>query len=126
MPQGQIPSLGSLNRPLRWIAAGGYAFGPIGAAAGALLARFLFDSNLRPDIEGPRLGDLDVSSNSLSGVIPLGFGVRVIRTSIDEDKNQKEGGGLFGVQAQVPESLHPPVRPGADPAEPHLRCDGEA
>ena len=90
------------------IAAGGYAFGPIGAAAGALLGGFLFGSS-GPDIEGPRLGDLDVSSSTYGGVIPLGFGVQelagaMIRTTdIDEDKNtRKEDGGLFGVQGQVP------------------------
>jgi hypothetical protein len=42
------------------IAAGGYAFGPIGAAVGALLGGFLFASS-GPKIEGPRLGDLEVS-----------------------------------------------------------------
>jgi hypothetical protein len=84
------------------IAAGGYAFGPIGAAAGALLGGFLFGSS-GPDIEGPRLGDLDVSSSTYGGVIPLGFGVQKVAgamigaTDIDEDKNtRKEGGGLFG------------------------------
>ena len=37
------------------IAAGGYAFGPVGAAAGAVLGSFLFASS-GPKIEGPRLG----------------------------------------------------------------------
>ena len=84
------------------IAAGGYAFGPIGAAAGALLGGFLFGSS-GPKIEGPRLGDLDVSSSAYGGVIPLGFGVQKVAgtiiwaTDIDEDKNtRKEGGSLFG------------------------------
>jgi hypothetical protein len=84
------------------IAAGGYAFGPIGAAAGALLGGFLFGSS-GPKIEGPRLGDLEVSSSTYGGVIPLGFGVQKVAgamiwaTDIDEDKNtRKEGGGLFG------------------------------
>ena len=104
-----MPSeLGSSIGRFGLIAAGGYAFGPIGAAAGALLGGFLFGSS-GPDIEGPRLGDLDVSSSTYAGVIPLGFGVQelagaMIRTTdIDEDKNtRKEGGGLFGVQGQVP------------------------
>ena len=48
------------------IAAGGYAFGPIGAAAGALLGGFLFGAS-GPKIEGPRLGDLDVSSTPMAG-----------------------------------------------------------
>ena len=43
--------------------AGGYLFGPVGAAAGALLGNFLFGSG-GPDIEGPRLGDLSVSGSS--------------------------------------------------------------
>ena len=84
------------------IAAGGYAFGPIGAAAGALLGSFLFGGSA-PDIEGPRLGDLDVSSSTYGGVIPVGFGVQKVAgamiwaTDIDEDKNtRKEGGSLFG------------------------------
>jgi hypothetical protein len=84
------------------IAAGGYAFGPIGAAVGALLGGFLFGSS-GPKIEGPRLGDLDVSSSTYGGVIPLGFGVQKVAgamiwaTDIDEDKNtRKEGGSLFG------------------------------
>jgi tetratricopeptide (TPR) repeat protein len=77
-------------------------FGPIGAAAGALLGGFLFGSS-GPKIEGPRLGDLDVSSSTYGGVIPVGFGVQKVAgamiwaTNIDEDKNtRKEGGGLFG------------------------------
>jgi hypothetical protein len=57
------------------IAAGGYAFGPIGAAVGALLGGFLFASS-GPKIEGPRLGDLEVSSSAYGGVIPLGSGSR--------------------------------------------------
>jgi hypothetical protein len=74
----------------------------VGAAAGALLGGFLFGSS-GPKIEGPRLGDLDVSSSTYGGVIPLGFGVQKIAgamiwaTDIDEDKNtRKEGGSLFG------------------------------
>jgi hypothetical protein len=98
-----MPSeLGSSIGRFGLIAAGGYAFGPIGAAAGALLGGFLFGSS-GPKIEGPRLGDLDVSSSTYGGVIPLGFGVQKVAgamiwaTDIDEDKNtRKEGGSLFG------------------------------
>jgi hypothetical protein len=98
MPSEFTSSIGRLGL----IAAGGYAFGPIGAAAGALLGGFLFGSS-GPKIEGPRLGDLDVSSSAYGGVIPVGFGVQKVAgamiwaTDIDEDKNtRKEGGGLFG------------------------------
>jgi hypothetical protein len=98
MPSELTSSIGRFGL----IAAGGYAFGPIGAAAGALLGGFLFGSS-GPKIEGPRLGDLDVSSSAYGGVIPVGFGVQKVAgamiwaTDIDEDKNtRKEGGGLFG------------------------------
>jgi hypothetical protein len=84
------------------IAAGGYAFGPIGAAVGALLGGFLFGSS-GPDIEGPRLGDLDVSSSTYGGVIPVGFGVQKVAgtiiwaTDIEEEKRTRtEGEGIFG------------------------------
>ena len=60
MPSELTSSIGRFGL----IAAGGYAFGPIGAAAGALLGSFLFGSS-GPKIEGPRLGDLDVSSSVL-------------------------------------------------------------
>jgi hypothetical protein len=97
-----MPSeLGSSIGRFGLIAAGGYAFGPIGAAAGALLGGFLFGSS-GPKIEGPRLGDLEVSSSTYGGVIPVGFGVQKVAgamiwaTDIDEDKNsRKEGGSLF-------------------------------
>ncbi len=98
MPSELTSSIGRFGL----IAAGGYAFGPIGAAAGALLGGFLFGSS-GPKIEGPRLGDLEVSSSAYGGVIPVGFGVQKVAgamiwaTDIDEDKNtRKEGGGLFG------------------------------
>ena len=98
MPSELTSSIGRFGL----IAAGGYAFGPIGAAAGALLGGFLFGSS-GPKIEGPRLGDLDVSSSAYGGVIPVGFGVQKVAgamiwaTDIDEDKNtRKEGGSLFG------------------------------
>ena len=38
----------------------GYLFGPIGAAAGALIGNFLFGAGGGADVEGPRLGDLTV------------------------------------------------------------------
>jgi hypothetical protein len=71
MPSELTSSIGRFGL----IAAGGYAFGPIGAAAGALLGGFLFGSS-GPKIEGPRLGDLEVSSSAYGGVIPVGFGSR--------------------------------------------------
>ena len=99
MPSELGPSIGRFGL----IAAGGYAFGPIGAAAGALLGSFLFGSS-GPKIEGPRLGDLDVSSSTYGGVIPIGFGVQKVAgtiiwaTDIDEDKNtRKEGGSLLRI-----------------------------
>jgi hypothetical protein len=49
MPSELTSSIGRFGL----IAAGGYAFGPIGAAAGALLGGFLFGSS-GPKIEGPR------------------------------------------------------------------------
>jgi hypothetical protein len=98
MPSELTSSIGRFGL----IAAGGYAFGPIGAAAGAVLGSFLFASS-GPKIEGPRLGDLEVSSSAYGGVIPVAFGVQKVAgsmiwaTDIDEDKNtRKEGGGLFG------------------------------
>jgi hypothetical protein len=98
MPSEFTSSIGRLGL----IAAGGYAFGPLGAAAGALLGSFLFGAS-GPKIEGPRLGDLGVSSSAYGGVIPLCFGVQKVAgtiiwaTDIDEDKNtRKEGGSLFG------------------------------
>jgi len=79
-----------------------YAFGPIGAAAGALLGGFLFGSS-GPGIEGPRLGDLDISSSTYGGVIPVGFGIQKIAgtiiwaTDIEEEKRTRaEGEGIFG------------------------------
>jgi hypothetical protein len=94
--------LGSSIGRFGLIAAGGYAFGPIGAAVGALLGGFLFSSS-GPDIEGPRLGDLDVSSSTYGGVIPLGFGVQKVAgtiiwaTDIEEEKRTRtEGEGIFG------------------------------
>ena len=105
MPSELTSSIGRFGL----IAAGGYAFGPIGAAAGALLGGFLFGSS-GPKIEGPRLGDLDVSSSTYGGVIPVGFGVQKVAgamiwaTDIDEDKNtRKEGGSLFGGGQKVVE-----------------------
>jgi hypothetical protein len=98
MPSELTSSIGRFGL----IAAGGYAFGPIGAAAGALLGGFLFGSS-GPKIEGPRLGDLEVSSSAYGGVIPVGFGVQKVAgamiwaTDIDEDKSTRtEGGALFG------------------------------
>ncbi len=82
--------------------AGGWAFGPIGFAVGALAGAFLFGSS-GPKVEGPRLGDLSVSSSTYGGVIPVCFGVQKVAgtmiwaTDIDEDKHtRKVGGGLFG------------------------------
>jgi hypothetical protein len=74
MPSELTSSIGRFGL----IAAGGYAFGPIGAAAGALLGGFLFGSS-GPKIEGSRLGDLDVSSSTYGGVIPVGFSTRTTR-----------------------------------------------
>ena len=91
MPSELTSSIGRFGL----IAAGGYAFGPIGAAAGALLGGFLFGSS-GPKIEGPRLGELDVSSSTYGGVIPIGFGVQKVAgamiwaTDIDEDKNTRK------------------------------------
>ena len=73
-----LDTLGASIGRFGLIAAGGYAFGPIGAAAGALLGGFLFGSS-GPKIEGPRLGDLDVSFSTYGGVIPVGFGVQKVR-----------------------------------------------
>jgi hypothetical protein len=57
----------------------------------------------RTEIEGPRLGDLDLSSSTYGGVIPVCFGVQKVAgtmswaTDIDEDKNtEKVGEGVFG------------------------------
>ena len=84
------------------IAAGGYALGPIGAAAGALVGSFLFGSS-GPTVEGPRLGDLSVAASTYGGVIPIGFGVQKVAgtmiwaTDIEEEKRSRTvGGGLLG------------------------------
>ncbi|MEM7025973.1 MAG: hypothetical protein AAF637_25835, partial [Pseudomonadota bacterium] len=99
MPQAFGATIGRFGL----IAAGGYAFGPVGAAAGAVLGGFLFGSSGGPDIEGPRLGDLDVSAATYGGVIPLGFGVQKVAgtliwaTDIEEEKRTRtEGEGIFG------------------------------
>src|SRR5919106_1565480 len=84
-------------------AVGGYLFGPVGFAAGALLGSFLFGQG-GADVEGPRLGDLNVSASSTyGGVIPKCYAVQKVAgqmiwaTPIDEDKHtRKVGGGLFG------------------------------
>ena len=89
--------------------AGGYLFGPVGAAAGALLGNFLFGSG-GPDIEGPRLGDLSVSVATYGQPIVLGFGVQRVAgqmiwaTDIIERRNSKKvGGSLLGGGQKVTE-----------------------
>jgi hypothetical protein len=89
--------------------AGGYLFGPVGAAAGALLGNFLFGSG-GPDIEGPRLGDLSVSGATYGQPIVLGFGVQRVAgqmiwaTDIVERKNTKKmSGSLLGGGQKVTE-----------------------
>jgi hypothetical protein len=84
------------------IAAGGYAFGPVFAAAGAVLGSFLFGAS-GPEIEGPRLGDTSVSASTYGNVIPVAFGVQKLAgsmiwaTDIIEDKNTRtEGDGSDG------------------------------
>ena len=81
--------------------AGGYFFGPAGAAAGAVLGSFLFGAS-GPDIEGPRLGDTSVAASTYGNDIPVAFGVQKLAgamiwaTDIIEDKNtRKEGDGIF-------------------------------
>jgi hypothetical protein len=88
---------------------GGYFFGPVGAAAGAVLGSFLFGSS-GPDIEGPRLGDTSVSASTYGNVIPVAFGVQKLAgamiwaTDIIEDKNtRKEGDGVFGGGQKITE-----------------------
>src|ERR687892_14224 len=91
-------------------AVGGYLFGPVGFAAGALLGSFLFGQG-GPDVEGPRLGDLNVTVSSIyGGVIPKCYAVQKVAgqiiwaTDIVEDKNTKKvGGGLFGGGQKVTE-----------------------
>jgi hypothetical protein len=59
-------------------AIGGYLFGPVGFAAGALLGSFLFGQG-GPGVEGPRLGDLNVSASSTyGGVIPKCYAVQKV------------------------------------------------
>jgi hypothetical protein len=89
--------------------AGGYFFGPVGAAAGAVLGSFLFGSS-GPDIEGPRLGDTSISASTYGNVIPVAFGVQKLAgamiwaTDIIEDKNtRKEGDGVFGGGQKITE-----------------------
>ena len=85
-------------------------FGPVGFAAGALLGSFLFGQG-GPDVEGPRLGDLNVTVSSIyGGVIPKCYAVQKVAgqiiwaTDIVEDKNTKKvGGGLFGGGQKVTE-----------------------
>jgi hypothetical protein len=105
MPSELTSSIGRFGL----IAAGGYAFGPIGAAAGGLLGSFLFGSS-GPEIEGPRLGDTSVSASTYGNVIPVGFGVQkmagsmIWTTDIEEEKNTRtEGGGVFGGGQKITE-----------------------
>jgi hypothetical protein len=91
-------------------AAGGYLFGPLGAAAGALVGSFLFGSGSSGKVEGPRLGDLSVASSTYGGVIPVGFGTQKVAgaiiwaDSIREQKSTKtEGGAIFGGGTKVVE-----------------------
>jgi hypothetical protein len=90
-------------------AAGGYLFGPLGAAAGALVGSFLFGGGSQK-VEGPRLGDLSVAASSYGGVVPVGFGTQKVAgtiiwaTDIREEKHTNtEGGGLFGGGTKVVE-----------------------
>jgi hypothetical protein len=97
-----MPSeLGSSIGRFGLIAAGGYAFGPIGAAVGALLGGFLFGGS-GPDIKGPRLGDLDVSSSTYGGVIPPGFGVEKVAGTMIWAPRGLSGLGLRGLPDQRP------------------------
>ena len=97
-----MPSeLGSSIGRFGLIAAGGYAFGPVFAAAGAVLGSFLFGAS-GPEIEGPRLGDTSVSASTYGNVIPVAFGVQKLAgsmiwaTDIIEDKNTRtEGDGTI-------------------------------
>jgi len=91
-------------------AAGGYVFGPVGAAAGALVGSFLFGSGSGQKVEGPRLGDLSVAASSYGGVIPVGFatqkvaGTIIWATDIREEKHTNtQGGALFGGGTKVVE-----------------------
>ena len=101
--------LGSSIGRFGLIAAGGYAFGPVFAAAGAVLGSFLFGSS-GPEIEGPRLGDTSVSASTYGNVIPVAFGVQKLAgsmiwaTDIIEDKNTRtEGDGIFGGGQKITE-----------------------
>ena len=91
-------------------AAGGYVFGPLGAAAGALVGSFLFGGGSGGKVEGPRLGDLSVAASTYGGVIPVGFGTQKVAgtiiwaTEIREEKHTNtQGGALFGGGTKVVE-----------------------
>jgi hypothetical protein len=90
-------------------AARGYLFGPLGAAAGALVGSFLFGGSGQK-VEGPRLGDLSVAASSYGGVIPVGFGTQKVAgsiiwaTDIRETKHtDTKGGSIFGGGTKVVE-----------------------
>jgi hypothetical protein len=88
----------------------GYLFGPIGAAAGALIGNFLFGAGGGADVEGPRLGDLTVGASTYGNVIPVAFatqrvtGTIIWAPPIEERKDSRKiGGGLFGGGQKVTE-----------------------
>jgi hypothetical protein len=89
--------------------AGGYFFGPAGAAVGAVLGGFLVGGG-GPDIEGPRLGDLSVAGATYGGVRPIGYGVHKVagtmiwaRDIIEVKSTRKEGGSLLGGGQKITE-----------------------
>jgi len=96
------PLVGSAART-GFAAAGGVIAGPLGAIAGSLIGGALFGSGGGPDVEGPRLDDLDVASSAYGRALPRGYGLAKVAgtiiwaTEIEEDKDvDKVGGGLFG------------------------------
>jgi len=83
------------------VAVGAYFGGPIGAQVGAIAGQLLFPGEL-PDIVGPRVSDLRVSSSAYGKDIREAFGTfRMIGDTIwskgiDERTNESEEGGKGG------------------------------
>ena len=82
-------------------AIGSYFGGPIGGMIGSAIGAMI-DYKPPPDVEGPRLTDLKVTSSAYGSVIPILYGTARLNgnviwsTDIIETKNEEEFGGKGG------------------------------
>lgn len=84
----------------------GLPFG-VGAAFGTLIGNFLFPQKL-PDITGPRLQDLQVTTSTYGNTIPFGFGMMLYNGNVlwspglvEHKKKTTTGGGKGGGPTQT-------------------------